>query len=782
MSQTVIPLQSHAFLSGLPVPTTQQGAIPVSSMQLAVTQEVARHGLGDVENDMQPAAQSVHGDDNELLAQLIRWFESAETDTYRERELARRDRAYCDHDQYTDQELAILRQRGQPPLTINKIKEKVEVLRGLERRGRSDPKAFPRNPNEDARADAATQVLRYLADQNRLDVVRSMVFDNLLVEGVGGCEIIVEQQQLSPASLRNSTALTPQQPDYDVIVNHVPYDRLFWDPHSRHPGFTDARWLGCVIWGDRDQVARDYPGSDSVLEASFGSVSTSNIFDDKPVGATGWCDNRRTRVRVVQIHWKEGNIWWSATFCRGGFLDPPAPSPYLDRHGAPGCPLILRSAYVDQNNARYGVVRGMISMQDELNKRRSKALWRASVRQVRADNGAVDDEDEARRELARPDGFIRTNPGFHFEVMSNSDMTQAEFHLLEHVTAEMNAHGPNQALAGKDPRELSGRAIIANQAGGQVQNEPIADELRQWMHKCYECMWMRVKQFWQAQRWIRVTDDDRNIRFVGLNRPITVGDRLKKMPPDQAHMIAQQMQLQPGDPRLDWPTGDVENDVDDMDVQIVVEEGPDVPTMQAEQFQQIMQLPVQILQQFPPEFIIKASSLRNKDELIGILENHQKQQADSVAQQQAAQHAMQAAQVSKAQAEAQNTAAQAADRQAQTVERMHGIAMDHAHAQHTPIVPGVGPVHPSDNPLMQPAQQQPHPDMQQAQLAQMAADARATEAAAAESRTRAMERLHGMAMDHAQAVNGPMLPDAGAMAGDGALGGPQPPQNALMPQ
>ena len=555
-----------------------------------------------------------------------------------------------------------------------------------------------------------------------------------------------------------------------MVVNHIPYDRLAWDPHSRHPGFSDARWLACCIWGDRDQVIRDYPGSESVLESSFGSASSSNLFEDRPQGIS-WCDNRRTRVRIVQMHWREAEDWWTATICRGGFLSGPMPSPYIDRHGNPSCPLIMRSVYIDRNNQRYGVVRGMISMQDELNKRRSKALWRASVRQIKATRGAVDDVDEAKRELARPDGYVEVNPGFEFEVMTNSDMTQAEFHLLEHVTAEMNAQGPNQALAGKDPRELSGRAIIANQSGGQVQNEPIADELRQWAHKLAESCWMRARQFWTQPRWIRITNDDKVSQFVGLNRPVTVADRLRQMPPEQAQMIAQQMGLQPGDPRLQMPTGEVENDIDDLDVSIVLEEGPDVPTMQAEQFQQIMQLPVQILQQFPPEFIIKVSSLRNKDELIGLLQAHQQQQAADQAAQQAAAQAMQHAQINKVTADAQNTAAQAADRQAQTLERMHGIAKDHAEAMHTPIVPGVGPVAPGDNPLLQ----QPHPAVQQAQLAGMAADARATDAATADQRAQTMERLHGIAMDHAAAMNAPVPPN-------GASGGPPPPQNALMPQ
>ena len=57
------------------------------------------------------------------------------------------------------------------------------------------------------------------------------------------------------------------------------------------------------------------------------------------------------------------------------------------------CPLFMQSAYVDRNNNRYGEVRPMISPQDEINKRRSKALHLLTMRQTKAERGAVDDVD-----------------------------------------------------------------------------------------------------------------------------------------------------------------------------------------------------------------------------------------------------------------------------------------------------------------------------------------------------------------------------------------------------
>ena len=43
---------------------------------------------------------------------------------------------------------------------------------------------------------------------------------------------------------------------------------------------------------------------------------------------------------------------------------------FKDRRGKTACALILQSAYIDQENNRYGMVRDLISLQDEINKRR----------------------------------------------------------------------------------------------------------------------------------------------------------------------------------------------------------------------------------------------------------------------------------------------------------------------------------------------------------------------------------------------------------------------------
>jgi hypothetical protein len=632
------------------------------------------------------------GDVDKQHEQMVRWFEESEMARMDEIELAQRDREYYDHNQWTKPELDALKARGQPPIVINKIHDKVSLLCGLERKARTNPKAFPRTPNEDQRADAATQALRYISDFNNFDVIRSQVFEHILVEGAGGVELGLEDDGKGGA---------------DVIFTTVPWDRIWYDPHSRSYDFADARYCGLVIWMDRDQLEDLYPNATDVIETTFSST-VDWAYNDRPDNVL-WTDNRRQRVRIAQCHWSERGTWWTATFSKHGMLTDIQPSPFKDRRGKSTCGLILQSAYIDRENRRYGMVRGLISLQDEINKRRSKALHLLSVRQVIAEQGAVKDVDKARREVARPDGYVEVTPGMRFEIEPGGDLAQGQFNLLTHATNEMQLSGPNAAMSGTDSRELSGRAILAQQAGGAVQNEPLADSLRMWSRRVYEVAWMAAREYWGASKFVRVTDDLGATRWVGINMPVTVQDQLAKMTDQQRAMVMQRMQIVPGDPRLQQVVG-IDNQITDLDVDITVEEGPSTPTQQQEEFTTLVQLASMQPGLIPGDVLIAASSLKDKDQLLKRMQEHQQQQAQVQQQAGAAAQAHAQADIQSKQAKAAADMALAKERQVNAVHGMHQMHSDFSAppygqpyvAPDAPSAPGtVGPPQPTPEMMLQ---------------------------------------------------------------------------------
>ena len=578
---------------------------------------------------------------DDRLRKLLHQFEESQEQTRKARELSERDRDYYDGRQWTNEEIAALQARKQPVVVSNRIKPKIDSLIGFEKRQRTDPKAYPRTPKHDQDAEAATDALRFVAETNSFSKIRSDVAENVFIEGAGAVVVGMVER---PSG------------DLDVEYSWVPWDRFYYDPHSRRRDFSDAGYKGVIVWMDEVEVEEKFPGSGDVVRGCYtGSDDDGDSSADRP--KVVWSDSKRKRVRVIQHRWLEKGRWMTATLCRGGFLRDPQESPYLDEYGRPECDVIAVSAYVSRDNDRYGVVRQHISPQDEINKRRSKLLHRLSVRQVIAEHGAVQDVALAKRELARPDGWIEKAPDLHFEIVDQSQAIMGEANLLAEAKAEIDTSGVNPSLEG-NKEAPSGRAQEIQQASGLAEMAVVFDALRDWSWRVYRASWNRVRQYWTDEKWIRVTDDDRNVRFVGLNHPVTVAEEAQRMA-DEGEPVPPELQAAAA--QMPSHVLRIENPVAETDVDIRIEDGPDTVTIQAEQFEQLVQLKQSDPAAIPTQMVIEASSLRNKDRIMEHLQSGgippQVQQ-----QMQQMQEQLQQAQQALAQAE-QQAQSQQADQQ-----------------------------------------------------------------------------------------------------------------------
>jgi len=127
------------------------------------------------------------------LEKAIQWVDSYEEATKDERDLSEKCRDYYDHKQWTAEEIRTFEKRKQPTITNNQISKKVDFLIGMEQHLRTDPKAFARTPAHQDTAEAATDALRYVADNNDYQDVRSENNKCLLLEGTAAVEVIVEK-------------------------------------------------------------------------------------------------------------------------------------------------------------------------------------------------------------------------------------------------------------------------------------------------------------------------------------------------------------------------------------------------------------------------------------------------------------------------------------------------------------------------------------------------------------------------------------------------------------
>ena len=533
---------------------------------------------------------------------LITWVNESDEATKDSRDMSEKCRSYYDSSQWTESELAKLKSQKQAATVINRCKPKVDALMGMERANRTTAKAFPRTPKHTEGATAATEAVRFCLQDNMYERQRSDTWENMLIEGTGGIEIIVKAKG---------------DKDYKIIIRHIMWDRLIYDPHSRRKDFSDARFLGQVVWMDYDDAVALYPAAKDVLETM---QHGSQTYDDKPK----WMDSSRRRVKIVEMYYRQDDgDWWYACFTRGGYCKEPMKSPYVNEEGETENPYEFASIFVDREGGRYGSLRQVLDVQDEINKRRSKALHLMSVRQTFGTKGVVEDVNKARAELAKPDGYVEFTFGEFgkdFGILPTGDMAQAQFNLLTEAKMEMDSVGANAATQGKDKTVQSGVALRQRALTGQTELAPMFDMLKNLDIRVYRKTWNRIKQYWKEEMWLRVTDDENNLKFVGLNKPITKAEAAMKqaqangMPPEQLQALAQQISQDPAAQQV----VSTENDIVNLDVDIVMDDAPDTVTQEVEDFQAMAEM-VKSGFPMPPEAVIMASPLSNKDRILKMM-------------------------------------------------------------------------------------------------------------------------------------------------------------------
>lgn len=458
----------------------------------------------------------------------------------------RQARHYYHGAQWTPEEIEILRKRRQPIITFNQIARKVDSIGDLVNRLRQDPKAYPRNPKGADGAEIATQSIRYVLDSSNWEYLDNFCAVQAAIEGIAGIEL-----KLIPGDHGDD--------DPDIGLDFIFGDEFFYDPRSAKGDFSDGRFRGIYKWLDLDAAIELFPDKEDELRGLM--VETGFDLTTHPDREFKWIYVNEQRIRLIE-HWykKRGKMNW-AFYCSNLMLDE-GPSPFRDERRRPCDRYTMFSAAVDHDGDRYGFVRNLKGPQDEVNQRRSKALFISNTTRLTLEKGAVDDVETTRKEAARPDGVIEFNKGFAqpAEKDKQEDLG-AHLALMQDAKAEITSFAninPAQ-LAAAEADSHSGVAINMLQKAGVAEIGTFKRNYRAWKWAVYRAVWNAIEQHWKAERWIRVTDNDGVKQFIQLNG-LSLG--------------------QDGQPTI-------VNAVGALDVDIVLDEGPDTQNLMQDAYETI---------------------------------------------------------------------------------------------------------------------------------------------------------------------------------------------------
>lgn len=514
----------------------------------------------------EPAPVRAHPLDSQemqsLHSKLMGWYyneRDLQADNRSEMEI---DAGFYDGEQWDPEDVAVLRDRGQMPLVYNEVAPMVDWMIGTERRTRLDYKVLPRTEDDVQGADAKTKVVKYVSDVNGLPFVKSQAFSDSMKAGLGWVDVGIRDDPTQEA----------------VYVEYEDWRRVLYDSKgSQKLTLDDGRYVFRWRLMDEDVAAMMFPGRrDAIYRAASMYESMWDWDDEEPQGwgaafdsfsggrvlaggrsSTAGADGtyRRRMVKVIECQYRTPVA--TKIIAAGAF----AGAPVMDNDAIlaaaleedPGLSIIdkvmmrVHTAIFTESDMLawginpyrhnrftltpiwcyrrtrdrlpYGMVRRVRSVQQDLNKRASKALFLLNSNQVVMDEGAVDDIDVLREEVASPDGVIIKKANKGLQIRRDSEMAngQVEIMALDAQSIQKSA-GVAQENLGRQTNAVSGEAIKARQTQGSVVTTEPFDNLRLASQSIGQKVLSLVEQFYTEEKVIRLTGAKDEIEWVTVNQ------------------------------------------------------------------------------------------------------------------------------------------------------------------------------------------------------------------------------------------------------------------------
>jgi hypothetical protein len=491
------------------------------------------------------------------------WWREAYTLHTASRAERARDEDYYDGIQWTDAEIAELMNRGQAPLVFNVIAPVVNWLTGTERRTRIDFSVVPRELDSSLSEAgvAKTNLLKYLHTTSYIKAENSRAFKDGVCSGEGWVEVCFSD-------------FDDEEP---VKVVYEDWRNIWFDYRDTTRTLTGARYLFRSKIVDVDTAVALCPNKEADIRAAATSNNTAVSGYDPAASITvpgagiNAVELNRELVRLVEGWFRipkvsnkvdggtfdgyyedqivddlvpilEGELMhgeaelvevrtmrvYTALFVaeEGTAVGSPAltllkehPSPY--KHNRfPFVPFFCYRRKRD--NMPYGVVRPAVGAQDDLNKRRSKAIHILSTTRVIADADALSPAgwDNIEDELPRADAVLKLDGrrNARFELHTDTVLADSHINLMdEDKAAIFLTTGVNSESLGAGSPYASNKAILTRQDQSTVVTTEVFDNYMLFLQLEGELLLSLAEQAYSDEKVVRVRSEDGRWQYLELN-------------------------------------------------------------------------------------------------------------------------------------------------------------------------------------------------------------------------------------------------------------------------
>lgn len=508
----------------------------------------------------------------ELLTKLESWFSASHSFDSDWRDKAKEWWSYYIGEQWTPDEIAALEERGQAVSTYNHIKPSIDAIIGGERSNRPEIKMAGRTLDDQEIAQVKSSLYDFIVYNSNSDEELDKALLDAFITGRGWKK--VEPKEDSKTK------------EVDLYHEYVDYRNMFVDGMSRSDDLKDSRYLHHAVFTDED-----------IIEATFDKY-TSNSGDSDFWSSSSdeniWVDTHdRKRIRLIETWYRDENGDVNSVIWVKGQILFEAKKPY-DMNEFPFVQITLNR---DLDNHPYGFVKAMVSPQDEVNKRHSKALHYLNSRQIFVEEDALKDANEAKKTLAAPDGITYFNEGALSDgrviVQDNTQLANSHIQLMEVArTKIMELVGLNAGYMGQSSGSESGTKTTLNIAQAQNVLVPVFNKIRMFRHREAKITMELVTEFYTSERIIRITKENGEYAFMPINT----------LQEDENNVI-QSM-----------------NNVSNNDVDIIIADAPVSLNDRQEQFNKLLEIQGQTSVPIPQNILLRYSSIKDKHKIAAEIE------------------------------------------------------------------------------------------------------------------------------------------------------------------
>lgn len=460
------------------------------------------------------------------------------------------DEDFYDHIQWSEEDAQVLKERGQAPLVYNVIAQSVNWVIGSEKRGRTDFKVLPRGKEDGKPAEHKTKLLKYLADVNKSRFHRSRAFEDAVKVGIGWLESAVQEDDEGEP----------------IYTRYESWRNILHDSASTEMDGGDMRYLFRMKWADVDIVKALFEKRAELIEQSavegtsygYDLMNGDEVMDQAEFERTrhgvSQAENAytRRRVRLIECWYRKVvkvKVLKSGDF-RGQAYEQGNPAheeqlrmgielierPRLRMHVAimttEGMLWCGQSPYRHnkfpftaiwgyrrgRDRLPYGIIRGVRDIQEDINKRASKALAILSSNKTIMEEGAVEDMDEFLDEVSRPDAVIVKRTGKELVINADRELGAAHLELMgRSISMIQQVTGVTDEQLGRTTNAVSGRAVQARQEQGALSTTGLFDNLRLAEQIRGEKELSLIEQFMSDHKQFRITNDRGTADYVTVN-------------------------------------------------------------------------------------------------------------------------------------------------------------------------------------------------------------------------------------------------------------------------